>query len=76
MQIRRLVAVYWVLLAVTVLWVFDEGTAHAYLDGGTATFLFQILIGAVALGTLSLKLFWNRVTNFVRRWVLRIDVSE
>ena len=52
------------------LWI-DVKQAHAYIDVGTATFLFQIL-AALAIGALfTLKLFWQRIFKGVSRLMIR-----
>ena len=39
--------------------------AHAYLDAGSASIVFQALIGAAAAALLLLKVFWYRVKAFL-----------
>lgn len=40
--------------------------AHAYLDPGSGSLIFQLVIGAV-LGTLvTMRMYWSRVKRFVR----------
>lgn len=38
--------------------------AYAYLDPGTGSMILQAIIGAVAVGTASMSLFWHRVKSF------------
>ena len=38
--------------------------AHAYLDGGTISFLLQCLIGGLAVMVASFSLFWKKIINF------------
>lgn len=38
--------------------------AHAYIDGGTASMLFQLLIAGVMGALFSAKLFWARLRAF------------
>jgi hypothetical protein len=40
------------------------GRAHAYLDPGTGSYLFQILIAALVGGLFTVKLFWGRLRLF------------
>ena len=40
--------------------------ADAYLDAGTGSYFIQILIGFVAAGLFSLKLFWKRIISFFK----------
>lgn len=37
--------------------------AHAYIDGGSATVLFQALLAGAATAGLSLRLGWRRLTG-------------
>lgn len=38
--------------------------AYAYLDPGTGSYFFQILIGIFIGGVVSIKLFWRRIKNY------------
>lgn len=40
------------------------GRALAYLDPGTGSYLFQILIAAVVGGLFAVKLFWGKIAAF------------
>lgn len=41
--------------------------AHAYIDGGSATVLFQVLLAGAATAGLSLRLGWRKLTGRGRR---------
>lgn len=42
--------------------------AHAYVDPGTGSYIFQVLIGAFLAAGVALKVFWRRLTGlFTRR---------
>lgn len=41
-------------------------SAFAYIDAGTASMLFQLLIAGILGGLLTLKMFWARVKEFFR----------
>ncbi|MFA6243451.1 MAG: hypothetical protein WC655_21100 [Candidatus Hydrogenedentales bacterium] len=43
------------------------GTAHAYLDGGTAALLFQALAAGVFGALFVVKMFWARIKAFFRK---------
>jgi hypothetical protein len=44
------------------------GTAEAYLDPGTGSYVFQMLVAAaVSLGFL-FKAYWRRIVELVTRW--------
>lgn len=38
--------------------------AHAYIDPGTGSYVFQIVIAAAVGAAFSIKLFWRRITGF------------
>lgn len=38
--------------------------AHAYLDPGTGSYFFQILIAGLIGGLFAVKLFWGRIKAF------------
>lgn len=38
--------------------------AHAYLDPGTGSFIFQLLAGAVLGGLVTIKMYWYRIRDF------------
>ena len=40
--------------------------AHAYLDGGTISFLLQCLIGGLAVVVAGFSLYWKKFINFFR----------
>lgn len=39
------------------------GSAHAYLDGGAASFIFQILGASLFASLFGIKMFWQRVVK-------------
>ena len=54
-------------LLVTLLYLAFPPFAYAYLDPGTGSYVFQLLIaGAVGLGFL-VKVYWNRIKLFFTR---------
>lgn len=38
--------------------------AYAYLDPGSGSFLFQLLIGALFGGLFAVKIYWKKVRSF------------
>ncbi|MFP4201049.1 MAG: hypothetical protein ACLFS8_06530 [Clostridia bacterium] len=40
--------------------------AHAYLDPGTGSQVFQILIAIFVGGAFTLKMYWRRITEYFR----------
>ncbi|MCP4705541.1 MAG: hypothetical protein GY865_13155 [candidate division Zixibacteria bacterium] len=41
--------------------------AYAYLDPGTGSYLFQMLLAALLGGLFALKIFWRRIVDFFRK---------
>ncbi len=41
--------------------------AQAYLDPGTGSYLFQILIAGLVGGLFALKLFWKQIKDFFQK---------
>ena len=50
--------------------------AHAYLDPGTGSYVFQIAIGAFLGGVFAIKGTWRRVVDFVKRILPGRDAHE
>ena len=42
-------------------------SAWCYIDPGTGSYLFQILIAAAVAVGFALKMFWSKIVNFFRR---------
>jgi hypothetical protein len=56
----RVPSLYCCFLA-AVTFVLFPGTAHAYLDPGTASIVVQAVVGAIAAGLFTIKLWWYRL---------------
>lgn len=41
--------------------------AHAYVDPGSGSFFFQLLIGGLVGAAVAVKAFWARIVSFFRR---------
>ena len=54
-------------LVTTVLFyiVFSQ-MAYAYLDPGTGSYILQMVIATLLLGSLTVKLFWTKIKTFFR----------
>ncbi len=48
----------------TVLWVvlIGEGSAYAYLDPGSTSMIWQLLLGALATVAVFFKVFWHKLS--------------
>jgi hypothetical protein len=51
--------------------VIAERPAEAYIDPGTASYVFQVIAGAVLGGIFLVRTYWNRVVTSVRSRVSR-----
>lgn len=47
--------------------VATTGPAHAYLDPGTGSIILQAIIGGLAMGAVTARLYWNKITGFFKR---------
>ena len=48
-------------------WLVLEAPVDAYLDPGSGSMLLQILLGGFAAVGVIARLYWHRVTSFLRR---------
>jgi hypothetical protein len=53
------------------LFVLSERPAQAYIDPGSASYLFQFIAGAVLGGVFLLRTYWNRLVTTFRSLVTR-----
>jgi hypothetical protein len=56
---------------VFLLLVLSERPALAYIDPGTASYVFQVIAGAVLGGVFLVRTYWNRIMTTVRSLVSR-----
>lgn len=59
-------------LFTTFLWFLTAKEAHAYIDIGTGTILFQMLLAGLFAGLFTLKLFWHRLVGRMSRILSRL----
>ena len=57
----------WFALVVALFWLLTVPSANAYVDPGTGSFIFQVLIGAFLGAAVALKVFWKRIWGFITR---------
>ena len=41
--------------------------AYAYIDPGTGSYLFQLLIASLLGGTVAVRLFWRNIVSFFQK---------
>lgn len=68
MKLKRLVSRIgsYALLAILA-WALLPHDAHAYLDPGTGSYIFQVLVAALLGAFFMLRLFWARITGVFRK---------
>lgn len=56
------------LLVLTVAcWALAAPAAHAYIDTGSASVIFQAVVAGIAAGWMFVKVFWQRLRRFLTR---------
>lgn len=55
------------LLLLLCLQIAFASTAHAYLDPGTGSFIFQAIIAGLVGASVTLKMYWGQVKAFLSR---------
>lgn len=48
-------------------YLLSPSSAHAYLDPGTGSYLFQLLIAGLVGGAFAVKIFWARIKAFFQK---------
>ena len=48
-------------------WFMVLPPAHAYIDGGSMTVLFQAIVAGMAAAGTAVAVYWTRIKNFFRR---------
>jgi hypothetical protein len=61
----------WFVVAFMSFWLLTVPAAHAYVDPGTGSYIFQVLIGVFLGAAVAVKLFWRRICGFVIRKPVR-----
>lgn len=59
------------LSTVLLLLMLSERPAEAYIDPGTASYVFQVVAGGVLGGVFLLRTYWNRIVTAFRSLVSR-----
>jgi len=70
---RRLVSI---MILVALLQVIFTPPAHAYLDPGTGSYIFQLLIAGVVGLAFVIKVFWGRIKGFFTRLFSRTGEQQ
>lgn len=43
-------------------------TTYAYYDPGTGSYIFQLIVGGIMAGALTLKMYWVKIKALIDRW--------
>lgn len=65
-----------VCLVIGSLLFFTTYSAHAYIDPGIGSFVFQLLIAGLVGASFLIKIFWRRIVKFFKKNVLKQPVEE
>ena len=57
----------WFLLVVLCFWLLVLPAANAYVDPGTGSYIFQVVIGVFLGAAVAVKVFWRRIWGFIAR---------
>ncbi|HEY1332123.1 MAG TPA: hypothetical protein VGH10_11735 [Actinomycetota bacterium] len=57
----------WLFLFFVYFFLVTIPNAHAYLDPGTGSYVFQVVMGALLAAAVAVKVFWVRLWGFVTR---------
>ena len=63
-----------VLIAVLLLSALSTN-AHAYLDPGSGSFIFQVMIGALLGALVTIKIYWQRLKSYFSRLFSKKDAE-
>lgn len=67
MRFKLIIIGVWFLL----FFVAFKQKAYAYLDPGTGSYFFQLLIAALIGGCFAVKLYWRRILGFLKNLFLK-----
>lgn len=57
-------------------WSLLPQDAHAYVDPGTGSYIFQIIVAALFGGLFMLRIFWARITGFFGERFSRAEEAD
>lgn len=63
----RLERLVWLTLLTTAAWAVTVVPASAYVDPGTTTVIFQVVVAALAAAGLSVRVAWGRIRGLFDR---------
>jgi len=63
----------WSVFLAVAMFLSNQQYAHAYLDGASISFFVQIIIAGIAGSAFGIRVFWDKISDFFRKYVLRTD---
>jgi len=55
-----------ILFVISLFYLISPQKLYAYLDPGTGSFIFQLIIAALLGGLFAIKIFWKRIKIFLK----------
>jgi hypothetical protein len=66
----------WILVFAGCFFLLSLPVADAYVDPGTGSYVFQLLVGALLGAAVALKVFWRRIWSFLTRRTARSATAD
>lgn len=64
---RKRSRMVWFVLVLAYFFLIAIPDAHAYIDPGTGSFIFQVVVGGLLAAGVIFRSFWQRVWSFLSR---------
>jgi membrane protease YdiL (CAAX protease family) len=64
------------LICSVLLFLIFPQTAYAYLDPGTGSYFFQLIIGALVGASFAIKIYWKKINTFFAKLFSRRAKDE
>jgi hypothetical protein len=68
--------ILWAFVLAVYFWLLMAPTAYAYMDPGSGSFIFQIVISSLLATGVAVKLFWQRIRGLFIRLFKRGTTTE
>jgi membrane associated rhomboid family serine protease len=59
------------IITIMILFFISSQSAYAYLDPGTGSYIFQLVLAGLIGGLFAVKLFWKKIKNFLGNLIAR-----